>query len=101
LDSYLSIFFTCSTDPCFLVLFACPIIYKADTDKLKILKENKAKSGIYCFRNLKNGQKYVGSSADLAKRFYNYFNLKYLIKNSMYINRALQKYGYSNFSLEI
>jgi hypothetical protein len=37
----------------------------ADTDKLKICLDNKGKSGIYCFSNLINGKKYVGSRAVL------------------------------------
>ncbi len=74
----------------------------ADTDKLQILSDNKDKSGIYCFTNLINGKKYVGSSVDLRGRFYQYFNLKYLTSTtSMPICSALLKYGYSNFSLEI
>ena len=44
---------------------------------------------------------YVGSSVNLGIRFKSYFNLNYLVKRNMLINRALIKYGYSNFSLEI
>jgi len=72
-----------------------------DTDKLKILLDNKGKSGIYCFTNLTNGKKYVGSSTNLRRRFLEYLNTNHLIKQEyMYINRALLKYGYHNFSLE-
>jgi hypothetical protein len=73
-----------------------------DTQKLEILKENKNKSGVYCFTNLTNGKKYVGSSTNLRKRFLVYYNTNKLIENyCMNINRAFLKYGYSNFSLEI
>ena len=73
-----------------------------DTQKLEILKENKNKSGVYCFTNLTNGKKYVGSSTNLRKRFLAYYNTNKLIENyCMNINRAFLKYGYSNFSLEI
>lgn len=39
--------------------FKSPIrIYSnADTDKLRIIKENKNKSGIYCWTNLVNGHR--------------------------------------------
>jgi hypothetical protein len=55
------------------------IIYaSADTDKLKILSDNKGKSGVYLWKNLKNQKQYVpvgalarprgtGSSIDLRK----------------------------------
>jgi len=49
-----------------------------------------------------NGKKYVGSSVNLRKRFLQYYNTKYLERNSsMLICRALLKHGYSNFSLSI
>jgi group I intron endonuclease len=78
-------------------------LYKnADLDKLKILKENRGKSGVYRWVNLENGNSYIGSSTDLRKRFISYFNFSYISKkNNMLINRALLKWGYSNFSLEI
>jgi len=72
----------------------------ADIQKVQILSENSKKSGIYLW--IKKEKKYVGSAKDLRKRLYCYFNIKYLERNqSMYINRALLKYGYSNFSLMI
>ena len=39
----------------------------------------------------------------MSKRFTKYFNLSYIstVKNDLTISRALIKYGYSNFSLEI
>lgn len=74
----------------------------ADTFKAIILSDNKGKSGIYRWVNNNNNKSYVGSAADLKERFMNYFNINHLIGNpSMLINRALIKYGYSNFSLEI
>lgn len=50
-----------------------------------------------------NGQSYVGSSVNLARRFTDYFNINYISNktNNMVINKALLKYGYANFSLEI
>lgn len=67
-----------------------------------IIKDNKNKSGIYKWTNKITNDVYVGQSIDLAKRFIRYFNLSYLKnRESLVISRALIKYGYSNFSLEI
>lgn len=77
-------------------------IYRnADTQKGLIYTENKNKSGVYLWRNLINGKCYIGSSKNLRDRFYKYYSLHYLIKINMAICKALLKYGYSNFSLEI
>jgi group I intron endonuclease len=44
----------------------------------------------------------VGSSSNLVNRFYGYFNLKYLVKQSnSLICKSLLKHGHSAFSLEI
>jgi hypothetical protein len=68
----------------------------ADVDKLRILTENRGKSGIYMWTNLINGKRYIGSSVDLKRRLLEYFNANRLLKeSSMTINRALLKHGYS------
>ena len=73
-----------------------------EAEKDKILQENKDKSGIYIWTNNINNKKYIGSSENLRRRFLQYFNTNYLIKdNCMQICRALLKHGYSNFSLTI
>ena len=73
-----------------------------EADKDQILKENQNKSGIYMWRNLINNKKYIGSSENMHRRFREYFNINYLLKNnSMYICNALIKHGYCNFSLTI
>jgi len=79
------------------------IVYKnVDKEKLKILKDNQNKSGIYMFQNLLNEKKYIGSSENLRARFMRYFNKNYLLRNtSMYICRSLHLHGYGNFSLTI
>jgi group I intron endonuclease len=47
-------------------------------------------------------KKYIGSSVDLKRRFYEYFKISYLkMHKDMLICCALLKYGYLNFSLEI
>ena len=75
----------------------------ADTQKESILNDNKSKSGIYCWTHIESGKRYVGSSVDLYRRFMQYYNIKYIIRanKSSMICRALLKYGYSNFKLEI
>lgn len=74
----------------------------ADIEKIRILRENKGKSGIYCWVNKVNGSKYVGSSNNIYRRLLQYFNTEYLLKHdNMVICRALLKHGYSNFDLEI
>jgi hypothetical protein len=78
------------------------VTYKnADVQKAQILLENKNKSGVYIWVNLINGKKYVGSSKDIIARLYQYYNVNYLVNYNMYIYKALLKYGYSNFSLDI
>ena len=70
--------------------------------KKSIIKDNKNKSGIYKWTNKLTNDIYIGQSVDLSKRFIRYFNLSYLKnRGTLIISRALIKYGYSNFSLEI
>lgn len=83
-----------------------PIITYADvnTNKSIICKENIDKSGIYRLVNKTNGKSYIGSSISLSNEFTNYYyldSLKTKVKGSIIIYRALLKYGYSNFNLEI
>lgn len=76
----------------------------ADTMKESVVKENKGKSGVYRWTNKLNNSIYVGSSIDLGLRFNNYFTYSFITRKNqqgMIINKALLKYGYSNFILEI
>ena len=78
------------------------VIYpNSDMNKEKIINENRNKSGVYRWTNILTGNTYVGSSVNLAKRFNSYFNFNYLSKIKMIISKAILKYGYSNFKLEI
>ena len=76
-----------------------------DKDKLLIIRENKAKAGVYRFLNLTNGKSYVGSSSSLVRRFREYLSIYYLElqleKGKSNICTALLKHGYSSFQLEI
>jgi group I intron endonuclease len=78
-------------------------VYENALDMRKdILNENKSKSGIYMITNKLTKDIYIGQSIDISNRFKNYFNLSYIkSKDSYIINRALLKYGYSNFSVTI
>ena len=85
-----------------LIIIPVKSYNNASKDKDLIFKDNKNKSGIYKFTNKLTKDIYIGQSIDLAKRFIKYFNLSYLkSRDTLVISRALIKYGYSNFSLEI
>lgn len=66
--------------------------------RLQIFKENKGKSGIYRWVNNKNGKSYVGSAVNISKRLKEHF---YNINSNVPLQRAIQKYGLSKFSIEI
>ena len=87
----------------FFLLSTLPVVIYSNSDlnKEKIINENRNKSGIYKWTNIITGETYVGSSVNLCKRFKSYFNFNYLSKNKMIISKAILKYGYSNFNLEI
>jgi group I intron endonuclease len=74
----------------------------AGTMRKLIIKENENQSGIYRWTNKSTGDIYIGQSTNLSARFIHYFNISYLTsKKQLIISRALIKYGYSGFSLEI
>jgi hypothetical protein len=66
-----------------------------------ILQENRGKCGIYRLTNITNKKTYIGSAIDIRTRFYVYYSTKRLASNNMVIYKAILKYGYSNFRLEI
>ncbi len=79
--------------------------YNADLEKIKIIKENANKAGVYRWTNKINGETYIGSSINLGNRLRDYYSIGYLEKElkkgKSIIYNALLKYGYSNFSLDI
>lgn len=78
------------------------VIYEnLESQKDRILQENKGMSGIYRLTNLVNKKSYVGSAVDLRARLYVYYSDSRLKDSNMVIYKAILKYGYSNFSLEI
>jgi group I intron endonuclease len=73
-------------------------------NRLRILKDQKDKSGIYCLINNINGHSYIGSSINITARMKNYLNKSFLKSKqncNMPINKALLKYDHSNFTLWI
>lgn len=80
------------------------VIYNSNEDKLAI-KENKGKSGVYRWVNTLTGDSYIGSAVDLSKRFSVYYSQKsiqeVLNRSKSNLLSAIQKYGHSNFTLEI
>lgn len=78
------------------------INYDSDKDKLIILDVCKNKTGVYMCTNKLNNKKYIGCSVNLKRRLLEYYNVKRLLnEETMLINKALLKYGYSNFTLTI
>lgn len=74
-----------------------------DKEKESIVNENKGRTGIYRWVHLESGKSYIGSSAKLDVRFKQYFNYNHISypKRNMAIYKALLKYGYGEFRLEI
>lgn len=74
----------------------------SDTQKLELLKESSGKTAVYMWTNRLTGKRYIGSAQNLKRRLLQYFNVSHIARDlSMFIHRALLKYGYSNFSLTI
>lgn len=76
----------------------------AESLKKSAIKDNEGKAGVYRWTHLDTNKSYVGSSVNLGRRFRSYFNcsfITHITRNNMVINKALIKYGYSKFKLEI
>lgn len=103
-NPYSSIIPTSNTEDNIINLKAIKTYSSLTQDKAQILKDEKDKSGIYCFINNINGHAYIGSSINLASRMKNYLNntfLKTRQNSNMPIVKALLKYGQLNLSLLI
>ncbi len=74
-------------------------------NRKQIYKENRNKSGIYCWNNLMTQELYIGSAANLTKRLYHYLSTRYLEnankKHRSIIYNAILKYVYINFSFNV
>lgn len=73
--------------------------------KMKILKDNKNKPGIYRWNNLITSKTYIGSSINLTDRLGIYYSKKAMLSklntSSSIIYSAILKYGHNKFSLDI
>ena len=82
-----------------------PVIVYLNPDKEKelIVNENKGRTGIYRWVHIESGKSYIGSSVKLNIRFKQYFNYNHISypARKMIIYKALLKYGYGGFRLEI
>lgn len=83
-----------------------PVLIYNNPDEHKglIIQQNKNKSGVYRWVNKDSGKCYIGSSSMLNDRFRRYFNHSYLSsskRGESLICKALLKYGYGGFILEI
>ena len=72
-----------------------------EEQKTLILENNKGKAGVYRWINTTNSKSYVGSANDLRTRFWVYFSNNRLLNSKMLIYKAILKYGYAKFKLEI
>lgn len=86
---------------------AIPVKIYSDVEQQKkqIMLDNKNQAGIYHWINKETGESYVGSAVNLKKRFATYYSQcrieEVLSRSKSHILSAIQKYGYSNFRLEI
>jgi len=82
-----------------------PLFIYSYSEKDLAIKENKGKSGVYRWVYISTGESYIGSAVDLSKRFSVYYSQKsiqaVLSRSKSNILSAMQKYGYSDFYLEI
>lgn len=74
-----------------------------DKEKELIVNENKGRTGIYRWVHIESGKSYIGSAKNLSSRFKQYFNYNHISypTRNMIIYKALLKYGYAGFRLEI
>nr|YP_010391224.1 GIY-YIG endonuclease [Fusarium vorosii]UPX02650.1 GIY-YIG endonuclease [Fusarium vorosii] len=79
------------------------VYHNADKEKGSIIEDNKGRTGIYRWVHIESGKSYIGSSVKLNIRFKQYFNYNHISRptRTLRIYRALLKYGYSEFRLEI
>lgn len=67
----------------------------------KVLREGKGSAGAYIFTNKINGDRYVGSSINLASRLKNGYFGKLPIVGGRKVEVSIREHGLANFSLEV
>lgn len=67
----------------------------------KALRNGKGASGVYLFTNKINGERYIGSSINLASRLKNGYFGKLPLIGQRKIEKAIREYGLANFYLDI
>lgn len=78
--------------------------HNPDEERDLIISENRGLSGVYRWVKKDSEKSYIGSSAKLNDRFRRYFNNSYISDNKRggsLICKALLRYGYVGFRLEI
>lgn len=83
-------------------LIAIKYYINPSDERIWIYKENRSKSGIYCWYNKITKKVYVGSSISLNKRLSRYLSEKYLkgelLRYNSHIYKSMLKHGYTNFN---
>jgi len=99
----MSLFLYNPTSSDFLYSFIVPVmIYdNAETDKPKVLSDDKGKSGIYRWVNKESGRQYFGSAFDLSNRLSKYYSSSQLNRMDNYISRALIHHTHKAFFISI
>lgn len=60
------------------------------------------KQGIYCIEHVESGKRYIGSSMNISRRFTRHrYQLKYNKHHCVYLQRAVNKYGLSEFKFYV
>ena len=67
----------------------------------KALRNGKGASGVYLFTNKLNGERYIGSSINLASRLKNGYFGKLPLIGQRKIEKAIREYGLANFYLDV
>ena len=75
--AYFSTWSNINSDISFTLALITPVVINFDTflEKLKIIKDNKNKAGIYRWVNKVNGKTYVGSCVNLGRRIKDYCDI--------------------------
>jgi group I intron endonuclease len=83
-------------------LLLVTIYINPDLEKVQILKDNALKAGVYMWKYIESGKRYIGSMLNINIRIKSYFNINHLKRNkTMKICNTLWVHGYLAFNLHI